>query len=144
MLADVNDTTRALDRAEEARREVSPTLDPKRRSEFGQFMTPATVASFMAGLFVDLPDSIRLLDAGAGMGALTAAFVDHVCGLDQPPTALDVTAFEVDPGPICSKPSGRTRRQVSVIFTPSTGRLSRKLLGRAGCSLVMPDSRLTG
>lgn len=90
-------TQPALTRAEQSRLEVSPTLDSKRRSEFGQFMTPATVASFMAGLFVDLPDSIRLLDAGAGMGALTAAFVDHVCGLDQPPSALDVTAFEVDP-----------------------------------------------
>ncbi|QIK96219.1 SAM-dependent methyltransferase [Sphingomonas sp. HDW15A] len=82
--------------AEEARLQVSPDLDPKRRSEFGQFMTPASVASFMAGLFEELPDSIRLLDAGAGMGALTAAFVDHVCGLDKLPTTLDVTTFEVD------------------------------------------------
>lgn len=86
-----------LNTAEQSRREVSHTLDPKRRSELGQFMTPATVAKFMAAMFEDLPVAVRLLDAGAGMGALTAAFVDHICGLVARPKTLDVTAFEVDP-----------------------------------------------
>jgi tRNA1(Val) A37 N6-methylase TrmN6 len=50
----------------------------KRKAELGQFMTPAPVARFMASLFP--PSSLqtcRLLDAGAGIGALTCAFLDR-------------------------------------------------------------------
>ena len=46
-----------------------------RQSQFGQYLTPDSVSTFMAGLFPVLPPSIRLLDAGAGAGALTTAFV---------------------------------------------------------------------
>lgn len=79
------------------RLEVSPSLDPGRRSELGQFMTPAPVATFMASLFGMLPRDVRLLDAGAGVGMLTAAFVDRACRLESPPASIAVTAFEVDP-----------------------------------------------
>ena len=43
----------------------------------GQFMTPASVAAFMAGLFEPTAGDIRLLDAGAGLGALTCAVLDR-------------------------------------------------------------------
>lgn len=47
-----------------------------RKALLGQFMTPPGIARFMAGLFsAPLPADVCLLDAGAGMGALTAAFV---------------------------------------------------------------------
>ncbi|MFC1591640.1 BsuBI/PstI family type II restriction endonuclease [Thermodesulfobacteriota bacterium] len=60
------------------RRDVSPKLDPKKRSKLGQFFTPATIARFMASLFNKTKDgSIRLLDPGAGVGSLTAAFVEE-------------------------------------------------------------------
>jgi adenine-specific DNA-methyltransferase len=75
---------------------VSATLDRKRRSKLGQFMTPGAIANLMASMFHDLPSSVRLLDAGAGMGALTAAFVEAACKLERPPTSIDVTVFEVD------------------------------------------------
>ena len=57
---------------------ISPKLDTKRKSQLGQFLTPATVAGFMASLFptADL-SSCRLLDAGAGVGSLTSAFLDR-------------------------------------------------------------------
>lgn len=57
---------------------VRPTTPRQRKSQLGQFMTPPRVAEFMASLF-SLPKSgpIRLLDAGAGQGALTTAFVKH-------------------------------------------------------------------
>ncbi|MCX8997666.1 Eco57I restriction-modification methylase domain-containing protein [Rhizobiaceae bacterium BDR2-2] len=87
----------ALIQADTARREVSPTLDPKQRSKLGQFMTPAPVASFMAGMFDRLPKSIRLLDAGAGVGSLTAAFVREAISRKDRPRSIDVTTFEVDP-----------------------------------------------
>lgn len=87
----------ALTKADAARLAVSPTLDPKRRSKLGQFMTPAAVATFMAGMFGGLPKNIRLLDAGAGVGSLTAAFVREACIREPRPQSIDVTTFEVDP-----------------------------------------------
>ncbi|WP_226782548.1 Eco57I restriction-modification methylase domain-containing protein [Oceaniglobus trochenteri] len=84
-----------LESIDQTRLEVSPTLDPKRRSKLGQFMTPGRIASFMAGMF-DVPPEVRLLDAGAGMGALTAAFVAEALARDARPRSIDVTCYEVD------------------------------------------------
>lgn len=81
---------------DQTRLEISPTLDPKRRSKLGQFMTPGRIASFMAGIFFELPEHIRLLDAGAGMGALTAAFVTDALSRDAKPASIAVTCYEVD------------------------------------------------
>ena len=85
-----------LESIDQTRHEVSPTLDPKRRSKLGQFMTPGRIASFMAGMFDALPHEVRILDAGAGMGALTAAFVAEALGREVRPTSIDVTCYEVD------------------------------------------------
>jgi adenine-specific DNA-methyltransferase len=87
----------AIERADRARFEVSSLLDGAHRSRLGQFMTPAPVAEFMAGMFAALPSAIRLLDAGAGMGALTAAFVREACSRTTKPVSIDVTAFELEP-----------------------------------------------
>ncbi|MEQ8440551.1 MAG: Eco57I restriction-modification methylase domain-containing protein [Alphaproteobacteria bacterium] len=48
-------------------------------------------------MFGVLPDKIHLLDAGAGMGSLTAAFVDEACSRRPRPTSIHVSAYEVDP-----------------------------------------------
>ncbi len=69
----------------------------KRQGEIGQFLTPAPVADFMASLFGPLPATVRLLDAGAGAGALTAAFVSRVCKQPGTVRAIDATLFELDP-----------------------------------------------
>lgn len=82
---------------DQTRLDVSPTLDPKKRSKLGQFMTPGRIAEFMASMFGELPDDVRLLDAGAGMGALTAAFVLEACKRTRKPRSIDVTVYEVDP-----------------------------------------------
>ncbi|NYH22459.1 Eco57I restriction-modification methylase domain-containing protein [Paraburkholderia bryophila] len=66
------------------------------RSELGQFMTPARIASFMAGMFDELPSEVRLLDAGAGLGALSAAFVRHACKTSPRTRSIRITAVEVD------------------------------------------------
>jgi adenine-specific DNA-methyltransferase len=63
----------ALDRL---RLEANLQMDPQRKADLGQFMTPESVAKFIAGLFSQRTGTIRLLDAGAGVGALTAAFLD--------------------------------------------------------------------
>jgi adenine-specific DNA-methyltransferase len=78
------------------RLDISAQLDREQRSTLGQFMTPTRVAEFMAGLFPG-PASrdIRLLDAGAGIGSLTAAFLERWCQGELP--RIEVTAFEIDP-----------------------------------------------
>lgn len=82
---------------DQTRLEVSPTLDPKRRAKLGQFMTPAPIAAYMASMFSNMPSDVRLLDAGAGMGALTAAFVAEACRREVRPRSIAVTAYDVDP-----------------------------------------------
>lgn len=65
----------------------------ERKSQLGQFMTPPSIADFMASLF-QLPSEkeIRLLDPGAGLGVLTTAFIERTQGAPS----IDATAFEFD------------------------------------------------
>jgi len=88
---------RLLETAETARLEVSPGLAPERKAELGQFMTPASVARFMASLFPSstLP-TCRLLDAGAGLGALSCAFLDRWVAGGFDFKNVEVTAYEID------------------------------------------------
>lgn len=79
------------------RLDANRKLDPERRSELGQFMTPVATARLMASMFGAEADEITLLDAGAGVGSLTAAFVNEVCDRERRPKCLQVTAYELDP-----------------------------------------------
>jgi adenine-specific DNA-methyltransferase len=72
-------------------------LDNRRRTELGQFMTPAPIARLMASMLVCDAPEVSLLDAGAGVGSLLGAAVDVLCRREQPPQAIRVTAYEVDP-----------------------------------------------
>lgn len=76
---------------EQVRQEANNLLNPLQKAALGQFMTPATVAQFMASLFSGERGAVRLLDAGAGVGSLTAAFVDQWGG-----DAVHATAYEID------------------------------------------------
>ncbi len=81
-----------------ARVAVSSALDAEKRSRLGQYMTPASVARFMASLFSPSGvGSCRLLDPGAGMGALSAAFLERWKSGGFGFGDVSVTAFEVDP-----------------------------------------------
>jgi tRNA1(Val) A37 N6-methylase TrmN6 len=74
---------------------AAPPVPPQPRSrqaQLGQYLTPESVSSFMAGLFPKPPCPVRLLDAGAGAGALTAAFV-HRWG---DTAAITAHAYELD------------------------------------------------
>lgn len=79
------------------RLDANRKLDPERRSDFGQFMTPTATARLMASMFRADFEEITLLDAGAGVGSLTAAFVDEICSREKRPKAIHATAYEVDP-----------------------------------------------
>lgn len=84
-------------RADKVRREISPRIDRNHKEKLGQFLTPEPVAVEMAAMFGKLPREVHLLDAGAGVGSLTAAFVAEALSRDEPPHSISVTAFEVDP-----------------------------------------------
>lgn len=84
--------------ADRRRLQTSPALQLAQKAQLGQYMTSAPIAEFMASLFSPLgPREIRLLDPGAGVGSLTAAFVQRACREPVRPQRIVVTAFEVDP-----------------------------------------------
>jgi len=66
------------------------------RAARGQFFTPIETARFMAGFFSQRPETLRILDAGAGLGALSAALVEAACHWQKLPNEIHVTAFEND------------------------------------------------
>lgn len=81
--------------ADAARLTWSATLDPSRRGELGQFFTPSVVGRFMSSFFAPRR-RVRLLDPGAGVGSLTAAYVEVALAWQRPPREIEVVAFESD------------------------------------------------
>lgn len=69
----------------------------ERQQELGQFLSSSSVADFMASMFGPLPKAVRLLDAGAGAGALTSAFVSRCCKKADGVKIITATLFEIDP-----------------------------------------------
>jgi adenine-specific DNA-methyltransferase len=61
-------------------------------------MTPSTVASFMAALFPPATlHACRLRDAGAGVGALSCAFLDRCASTEGPDLkSAEIEAYEID------------------------------------------------
>ena len=89
-------TIAPLREAENSRVAQLGTRDKTVQSTLGQYFTPPAVASLMAGMFGPLPKSVHLLDAGAGAGALTAAFVMNACDRSARPHRIHATLFELD------------------------------------------------
>jgi tRNA1(Val) A37 N6-methylase TrmN6 len=86
-----------LETADSVRRVMAPRITQKHKAEFGQFMTPANVARFMASLFPPSNlRSCRLLDAGAGVGALSCAFLDRWITSGFSFESVEVAAYEID------------------------------------------------
>jgi len=77
--------------------EANNLLDPARKSILGQFMTPSAVAQFMASLFNnwDLP-KIKLLDPGAGIGSLSAAFLEQWFCKNNKAKTCELYAYEIE------------------------------------------------
>ena len=86
-----------LSEVDRLRVEATAEIASPRRSELGQYFTPRRLASFMATFFERFTPEMRLLDAGAGMGSLTAAAVAEALDRANPPSRIDVTGFETDP-----------------------------------------------
>ena len=76
---------------------ISTATNPTaRQEELGQFLTSSPVADFMASMFGSLPQTVRLLDAGAGSGALTLAFSTMCCEKSGGVRAIEATLYELD------------------------------------------------
>jgi len=116
-------------------------LDENRRGEMGQFLTPAPVARFMASMFRIQAQSVQLLDAGAGVGSLSAAFVTEMCRLKKRPRELKITAYEINPVlseylretfEVCRAECERT----GIVFT---GEVRQENFIEAGASMLRED-----
>jgi len=82
---------------DQVRLTASAQLDQPRRAALGQYLTPTATARFMAGLFPPGGRApARLLDAGAGVGSLTAAFLDRWQAGGLACERVDVMAYEID------------------------------------------------
>ncbi|MCY4436726.1 MAG: Eco57I restriction-modification methylase domain-containing protein [Chloroflexi bacterium] len=69
----------------------------QRKSQLGQYFTPPEIAEFMANLFAQRVDTqCRLLDAGAGIGALSAAFLERCVSRELHFSSVEIDAFEID------------------------------------------------
>ena len=90
-------TTFLTDSTDITRVYYASKLDLKQRSQLGQFLTPASIARFMAEQFNDLSGHIRLLDPGAGIGTLTAAVVERLLANPDQVSSCSITAYEIEP-----------------------------------------------
>jgi adenine-specific DNA-methyltransferase len=87
-----------LEHADNVRRRVAPLIAQEHKAEFGQFMTPLSVARFMASLFpASTLQTCKLLDAGAGVGALSCAFLDRWAVGGFGFTNVNACSYEIDP-----------------------------------------------
>lgn len=86
-----------LSAVEKTRLRVSKSTEVKRKSQLGQFLTPARTAQYMAGLFYPTTSGVcRLLDPGAGIGSLSSAFLERCISGDLIFSKVEITAFEFD------------------------------------------------
>ncbi|MCW8334072.1 Eco57I restriction-modification methylase domain-containing protein [Vibrio paucivorans] len=81
---------------DEIRTRTNLLLDESTRGAKGQFMTPSAVAKLLARQFHNLDGHISILDAGAGVGSLTAALVARSVESFTPLTVSSHT-WELEP-----------------------------------------------
>jgi adenine-specific DNA-methyltransferase len=86
-----------LDTVEMLRLDASRKLDADRKIELGQFLTPAPIARHMAAMLRNSGPVLTLLDPGAGIGSLSAAWIAAVCEGEHRPERVSIVAFEIEP-----------------------------------------------
>lgn len=77
------------------RDEAFLNLSRSHRSAKGQFFTPYSIATFMASLQT-FGLRVRILDPGAGVGALTLASIEHAIEGPNPPVEIEAVCVEIE------------------------------------------------
>ena len=80
------------------RLDLSARTNDKHRSEYGQFLTPSPIARFMGQMSSVNRSKMRILDPGAGVGALSSSLVIELLNRKTPPKEIELHAFELDKG----------------------------------------------
>ena len=86
-----------LEKIVERTNEYIESMPKTERKKYGQFFTSMETARFMAEMY-ELPDAltrIRILDAGAGSGILSCAFVERLETIDHI-QEIELTCYEND------------------------------------------------
>lgn len=73
---------------------VNTAIEHKAR--LGQYFTPYPIARFMASLFPVTDQKIRLLDPGAGIGALSCTFLERIRQENWKVPDVSVSAYDID------------------------------------------------
>lgn len=91
------DRHKILDAVVENTNDFIASVPKTQRKKFGQFFTTAQTAKFMASLFeIDFnKPELDILDAGAGTGILSAAFLDHIYSSGYK-GIVNLTCYETD------------------------------------------------
>lgn len=131
--------TQLLSQVEQLRQATNARLDRRTQVELGQFMTPLPVARYMASLLSASQKDVRLLDAGAGIGSLTAAAAAHLVATASQPLHLHCTAVELDP--LMNEGLQQTLHWVQAAVEPLCGNLTTALYNKNFLSL--PGSAVT-
>ena len=88
-----------LESSERYRQQLEAGSSAEEWKRKGRYFTPNPVCRFMASLFSKPGKDFRLLDPGAGVGSLTAAFCTRWSQLTSP-RRLEVHLFENDPAAV--------------------------------------------
>ena len=86
-----------LEKIIELTNEYIESMPKKERKKYGQFFTSMETARFMAGLYnIDEKKSkVSILDAGAGSGILSCAFIERLETIDSI-QKIELTCYEND------------------------------------------------
>ena len=91
------DAETLLEQVDVFRIDANRKLDQAHRAKLGQFFTPPPVARLMASMFSERFQTVNILDAGAGVGSLSAALIAEICHWERKPKLITVTAYEIEP-----------------------------------------------
>jgi len=89
-------TVQLLNTLDHVHKSLNGSTCRRERSSIGQFLTPVTIARFMASLFERERENVRILDAGAGVGVLFAACVEALVSGRRHPFSIEAVAYEND------------------------------------------------
>lgn len=90
-------TPQSINNTDLTKKEVSKSIPQLKKSQLGQFLTSVAIAKFMARMFkTSAHRNCKLLDAGAGVGALSCAFLDQIGSYAIPFDSVSIDAIEID------------------------------------------------